>query len=338
MCRWFAYISAEEPCLLDTVLIAPKHSIVKQVNEHYLPGLYDHKKGISVRDADVNARNIYFNQDGFGVAWYSNTQEEFSGGKIKGPRPQLYRTIQPPLNEPDFHSFCKNSSSLCVLAHIRMATGVVHLYNNHPFQFGRHLLQHNGSVAHFDQIRLKLCEQMSAKALLDVRGSADSEHVAGLYMTYLGEDWEMQYSVEEMKTALFKTIDTIIRLQLDVKPTQTEPSSLNICVTDGEQLVGIRFRNVEGNVHQPPSLYYSTTAGSTLNPKFPGPLDQSAGNGPSKPHGKHVIVSSEPTTDEIEDNWKLVEKNEAVIVGKDMEVKLEAIPVVAAFKEPAPEN
>jgi glutamine amidotransferase len=201
-----------------------------------------------------------------------NTQEEFSGGKIKGPRPQLYRTIQPPLNEPDFHSFCKNSSSLCVLAHIRMATGVVHLYNNHPFQFGRHILQHNGSVAHFDQIRWKLCDKMSAKALLNVRGSADSEHVgeinclisvrafiyprvgytAGLYMTYLGEDWEMQYSVEEMKTALFKTIDTIIQLQIDLKLTQTQPSSLNICVTDGEQLVGIRFRNVEGGVHQPP--------------------------------------------------------------------------------------
>jgi len=85
-------------------------------------------------------------------------------------------------------------------------------------------------------------------------------------------------------------------------------------------------------------LYYSTTAGSTLNPKFPDALDQSAGNGPNRPHGKHVIVSSEPTTDESEDNWKLVKKNEAVIVGKDMEVKLEAIPVFAAFKEPAPED
>jgi len=170
-----------------------------------------------------------------------------------------------------------------------MATGVVHLYNNHPFQFGRHVLQHNGGVAHFDQIRLKLCEEMSTKALLNVRGSADSEHVgeinclisvrafiyprigrtAGLYMTYLGEDWEMQYSVEEMKTALFKTIDTIIRLQLDVKPTQTEPSSLNICITDGEQLVGIRFRNVKGDVHQPPvSSFLSLTRCSKLL-KFP---------------------------------------------------------------------
>lgn len=88
----------------------------------------------------------------------------------------MYRAIQPPLNDPDFHSICKNSSSLCVLAHVRMASGVVHLYNNHPFQFGRHILQHNGSVAHFDQIRIKICELMSAKALLDVHGSADSEH------------------------------------------------------------------------------------------------------------------------------------------------------------------
>ena len=46
-------------------MIAPKHSIVKQVHEHYLPGLYDHKitgGKVTARDVDVNARNIYFNQ------------------------------------------------------------------------------------------------------------------------------------------------------------------------------------------------------------------------------------------------------------------------------------
>jgi len=51
-------------------------------------------------------------------------------------------------------------------------------------------------------------------------------------MTYLGDDWEMQYHVKEMKAVLFKTIDTIIHLQKHVKHSLMEPSSLNICITD----------------------------------------------------------------------------------------------------------
>jgi hypothetical protein len=62
----------------------------------------------------------------------------------------------------------------------------------------------------------------------------------------------MQYHVEEMKAVLFKTINTIIHLQKRVKHTLMEPSRLNLGVTDEEQLVGVRFCNVEGDVHQPP--------------------------------------------------------------------------------------
>jgi hypothetical protein len=61
----------------------------------------------------------------------------------------------------------------------------------------------------------------------------------------------MQYHVEEMKAVLFKTINTIIHLQKRVKHSLMEPSRLNIGVTDEEQLVGVRFCNVEGDVHQP---------------------------------------------------------------------------------------
>lgn len=42
MCRWFAYISPEEPCLLSDVLIDPANAISKQCSEHYLPQLLPH--------------------------------------------------------------------------------------------------------------------------------------------------------------------------------------------------------------------------------------------------------------------------------------------------------
>jgi glutamine amidotransferase len=92
-------------------------------------------------------------------------------------------------------------------------------------------------------------------------------------MTYLGDDWEKQYDVEEMKTALYKTIDKIIELQMNVIPEKDlQPSSLNVCVTDGEQLVGIRFRNVEGDNHQPPvSNFLDPARCSVHSPKFSCP-------------------------------------------------------------------
>jgi glutamine amidotransferase len=49
MCRWFAYISPTEPCLLEDVLVTPKHSLAKQVHEHYLPRVQ-----LSSNMADLN--------------------------------------------------------------------------------------------------------------------------------------------------------------------------------------------------------------------------------------------------------------------------------------------
>lgn len=71
MCRWFAYISNTEPCLLEDVLILPKHSLAKQVHDHYLPQL-THYEPDEDRDAtkkEIDLRNRLFNIDGLGVAW-----------------------------------------------------------------------------------------------------------------------------------------------------------------------------------------------------------------------------------------------------------------------------
>jgi glutamine amidotransferase len=107
----------------------------------------------------------------------SNTQHEF--GSAEGTRPQKYRTIQPPMNDSNFRSICANSSTFCVFAHVRKATtGVVHLFNNHPFQFDRHMLQHNGGISHFEQIKMKMCGLMSPQAFNHIRGSTDSEHIS----------------------------------------------------------------------------------------------------------------------------------------------------------------
>lgn len=73
MCRWFAYISATESCLLEDVLIEPKHSISKQVHSRYLPGLSEYEPDATkaATKAESNLRNSPYNMDGLGIGWWA---------------------------------------------------------------------------------------------------------------------------------------------------------------------------------------------------------------------------------------------------------------------------
>jgi glutamine amidotransferase len=207
---------------------------------------------------------------------------------------------------------------------------------------------HNGYISSFPKIARQMANLMSADAYENIRGSTDTEHFAALYMTYLtfgsepdtsfdgevpeekplNQAWEKAYSTTEMLAALQNAVNTVIDLQKKALGSKAEPNDLNVCVTDGKQLVAIRFRNHV--TEQPPSLYYSTTAGVTLNRKYPDHPDgdkcpqgaekdgRAGGYNPraqkgAEEHGKHVIVASEPTTYKDKE-WTLIEKNKAVIV------------------------
>ncbi|CAF1037716.1 unnamed protein product [Didymodactylos carnosus] len=331
MCRWFAYIG-HEPILLEDALVMPKHALIKQINDHYLPELLKHYSN----RREVIERNVLLNIDGFGVSWYTHVREEF--GECEGPRPTTYKSVRPPLNDRNFRSLCANTKTNAVFAHIRATSGspVVET-NNHPFEFGRHLFMHNGTVAQFSKIRRNLLLKISKQAYENVMGTTDTEHVAALFFTHLG-DMYAEHTLNEFKQAMLKTLNDIIELLVveeesdDTvqKGEHVNASSLNLAVTDGKKMMAIRFRN--DVTEDPPSLYYSTTAGVSLNRKFPGTADQppSSENGsPSdvkkmEEHRAHVIIASEPMTYNRED-WHLIPKNNMVFVNEDMQLSLENI-------------
>ena len=134
------------------------------------------------------------------------------------------------------------------------------------------------------------------------------------------------HPVEELRACLERALQRVLDMQRKVLGPGVEPdaSSLNVCLTDGEQLVAVRFRNHA--TEHPPSLYLSTAAGVALNSKFPGHPDREGeDNGAvnlkaAHEHGAHVIVASEPTTFKEED-WVLIPKNTCIMVGKDMVVR-----------------
>jgi glutamine amidotransferase len=335
MCRWFVYIG-EEPTLLEDILIKPKHSIVKQIDAHFLPKLHAtfdphvrQNKLSSGVASDNHGPNHFTNVDGFGVGYYTGVAAEFNDDNVN--RPCVYKNTRPPLNDLNLVSLCAHTSTKCVFAHIRAGTGMAPTVetNNHPFVFGRYMFMHNGAVANFSKIKVAILQKLSTKAYENIFGTTDTEHVAALFFTHLGDDWDTELPMETLKKGMINTLQDILSLiQESTKDTDEAlpHSSLNFAVTDSCQLLAVRFSSMDE--FEPPSLYYSTTAGPTLNRKFPDNPDRKEVNKKSMlathEHGKHVIVASEPNTYKAAD-WNLVPPNSFVLVDKDLNVEIEKI-------------
>lgn len=71
MCRWFAYLSTSEPCLLEDVLILPDHAIAKQVHDRFLPYLFHYEPNVDHKSTkkEMSLRNSPYNLDGLGLVW-----------------------------------------------------------------------------------------------------------------------------------------------------------------------------------------------------------------------------------------------------------------------------
>lgn len=334
--------------MLSDVLINPANSISKQCSEHYLPKLLPHGDETDLHDAQdklLLMRNSLLNMDGLGMAWYTDAASNYTKG-TSGPRPALYKSQSPPINDFNFRSLCSNTETKCIFAHIRATSGsVVTQVNSHPFVFGRITFMHNGVVSNFLDIRRDLSDMMSFDAYCNIFGTTDSEHVAAMFVTNLTkggtkDTWEQEHSLEEMLKALTKTVVQILTLQHQKLGAKAAPNSLNLCATDGQKIVAMRFRNHE--TEQPPSLYWSEFAGRTLNRKYPGHPDapihnENATRGPDD-HGTHTIVASEPTTHDMNE-WNLIGRNCALLVdefGTETEVPITYDPALNAVDPFAP--
>ncbi|KAF2433375.1 N-terminal nucleophile aminohydrolase [Tothia fuscella] len=328
---WFVYISGTEECLLEDVLITPKHGLAHQVHDHYLPKLLHYDAENITSEQEIATRNKLFNIDGFGITWYTKAQNDFVK-KSFGLRPAIYKSISPPLSDFNFRSICANTATDVVFAHIRATSGsAVTPTNNHPFTFGRYSFMHNGYISDFLSIRRQICSLLDQDAYSNVLGSTDSEHLGALFMTYLTEgrgraSWDETYPATKTKEALERAVAKVIELQQIHLGDKRQPNDLNLATTDGQQLLCIRFRNHA--TEQPPSLYYSTTAGVTLNRKYPDCADGEDENlgvcRRTDQHGAHLIVASEPTTYKDEE-WNLITKNSCITFSKGGELKVEKL-------------
>jgi predicted glutamine amidotransferase len=214
MCRWLAYSGS--PILIEELLYGPEHSLIDQ-SRHARMGV------------DTT------NGDGFGVGWYSADTET----------PAVFRSIEPAWNDRNLREVTAHVHSPLFLAHIRASTGTaVQQTNCHPFRRGEWLWVHNGLVRDFHLIKRDLALAVDESLYADMEGSADSEMLFYLALTFGLED--------DPPTAVARMVGFVE--EVGHRHGVEHPIQMTIGTTNGESMWAFRYSSERDSR----SLFFST--------------------------------------------------------------------------------
>lgn len=200
MCRFLAYRG--EPVFLDSLVCAPKHSLVHQ-------------------SLHANEAKTGTNGDGFGVGWYGERRE-----------PGLYREIRPAWSDENLRSLCEQVRSRLFFAHVRASTGTSSTRANcHPFAHGRHLFMHNGQIGGYPRLKRRLEAMIPDEFYGSRLGTTDSE---AIFLAALANGL-----ADDPLRAMARTLKTVRRL-MDAANI-AEPLRFAATYTDGDGLYAFRW-------------------------------------------------------------------------------------------------
>jgi len=122
-----------------------------------------------------------------------------------------------------------------VLAHVRRATvGEQAIENTHPFQNGRWIFAHNGTLPNFSQVRDRMIPAIDPFYANEIHGTTDSEHI----FYYLLSLW-LHHPEEPLLDLVARGLTQIVRWCNEIEPDAR--IGLNIVLTNGQKLVGSRL-------------------------------------------------------------------------------------------------
>ena len=224
MCRFLCYMGPE--VLLTDLLYRPKNSLILQ----------------SYKSRE---RKEPLNGDGFGVGWYA---PQIS------PTPCVFTSLTPAWNNQNLRRLSEHVKSPCFFAHVRAASPGMRVCeaNCHPFQHGRYLWMHNGTIQGFRQIRRRLRSSLPDSLYNAIEGTTDSEHAFAVFLNLLG-DTKRQHSASEMGQVLVNTVKELERWTAETE--NSAPSYYNFAVTDGQNVAATRY--VSDPTVEPASLYFA---------------------------------------------------------------------------------
>ncbi|MBI2027435.1 MAG: class II glutamine amidotransferase, partial [Deltaproteobacteria bacterium] len=213
----------------------------------------------------------------------------------------------------NFPQLTKTLISDTVVCHIRQATigAKKNRQNCHPFQCGKWLFAHNGTVKNFNGVKKKILEEIPKILQKHILGNTDSEHVFYLFIHYL-KSLVKRHKINELrdveiaKFALVKTIQKIDEWST-TKRSKTR-STLNFVLTNGYIMLATRRGK---------SLFHteSSIAIGIQKSKKPAHMRNEI--------DKYFLVSSEKLSES--DYWERVPENSLITVTPDL--KFDIVPL-----------
>jgi glutamine amidotransferase len=167
---------------------------------------------------------------GWGIGWW-----------VDGV-PRTRKGLLPAHSDENFVAAARVARSAVVIAHVRDASvGPVTPANTHPFQHGRWLFAHNGTVARFRRSR-RVRDAILAEVDPDLRplvqGDTDSERLFLLFLGRLRARAPLDgASASQVRKALAETSEAVARI---ADAGADRPSSMNFLASDGRVLVACR--------------------------------------------------------------------------------------------------
>lgn len=287
MCRFVLYFG--HPVALSSLITESENSLIHQ--------------SFASRE-----REEPLNGDGFGVAWYA---PEISAEAAR------FRMITPAWSSQNLRHLARLTRSGCVLAHVRAASPGLPVTetNTHPYVHGRFAFMHNGEIGGFAQLKRSLLDGLGDEAYRTIEGTTDSEHLFALFL-----DRRLHDSDRDPHEALVRALHGAVLdvLRLSAEANISEPSYLNLAVSDGASAVVCRYTN--DPTRDAPSLHWHSGKRYHLDDRVPRLLECE--------EGQHAtIVSSEALTED--DEWRVVPPNHVVVISPARAVELRPFAPVA---------
>lgn len=285
MCRFIGYVGNE--ILLADILSRPENSLIRQSYK-------------------AKERPEPLNGDGFGLGWYVPEITD---------TPCVFTSITPAWSNRNLLDLIEHTRSGCFFAHVRAASPGMRVseVNCHPFQYGRFLWMHNGSIEGFDRIKRRLRHSLPDEIYESINGTTDSEHAFAVFLNLLDQETK-EPDMSELADGLVKTIWQLEGWAADAGITK--PSIYNFAVTDGRNIAAIRYISDPERV--PISLYVSKRGKcDSFHGEWETMTDCFA-------ETNGIVISSERLTDQI-GGWTEVAPNRVVTVDADLNVDVRLV-------------
>jgi len=278
MCRLYGF-RATEPTKVECTLVYAQNALLIQSKAD--------RRGLS-------------HPDGWGIAYFA------------GDTPSTERRASAAHADVTFSTTAERVHARTVIAHIRRATvGANAIANTHPFQCGRWVFAHNGTVTGFDRLGRELAAETLPPLQRHRHGTTDSEQAFYWLLTRMTRAGIPPDAAAADEDALVAVMAGSIT-ELARRCEQAEPDEetrLNFLLTDGRILLAARWGNTLHWVERD-GIHDCEICGIPHVDHHPGHRYRA------------VVVASEPISHET---WQPVPQAQMVVVSADVSCRLQAL-------------